>query len=376
MPKSELEKLEDKLDRLTYTKDAQAREIRRLRAAALTRQDLLEKFETELTTIQKLVSTPIKGPVVKKPKKSTKEHHATQLLHFSDAQYFEVIKPKAVNWATAYDPEIASLRTTQMVDSFCNLSMDFTNSLTYDAAVIVSNGDVISGAIHQELAVTDYGPPADAIVFAAREYMKVIDTALLCFPEVILIGLPGNHDRDGGPGSKTPHKNRAQSALTWVLYHHLLDRYRDEPRVTIHISESAEMKFDIYGTRFHAEHGDNLSAGSSANHGALYNKVYQATQKRRTRDAALGEYFDHALYGHMHTLTDGLGFSINGSLPGYGEYPFHFAMGPQVPLQGMMTVTPERGITTRTGIQCFSSKETWWKSAPKTRLPYLQAMFK
>lgn len=281
------------------------------------------------------------------PRRSTKRaHHATPVLMLSDLHLDEVVNPDEVEGLNAYNREIAEARLSRVVDYTVDVCERYFAGLTYDGIVVPLGGDMITGEIHEELAETNEAPSAESVVYWCERLCSAIAYLADEFGRAYLPCVDGNHDRNY---KRKRSKRRARSAWTWVLYNFMARRFADDDRVSFDISESSDLRFSVYETRFLLTHGDEGFSGGNGIAGH-WSPVSRGHARKQQRDLNAGREWDVLIMGHWHQLTYGPGFIVNGSLKGYDEYAFGKNFPYERPQQALFIVTPENGITMRTSV--------------------------
>src|SRR5438552_6280559 len=81
-------------------------------------------------------------------------HHAIPTLLLSDAHWDEIVNPAEVEGSNKYNREIAVLRLRKVLEGTITITRNYLRGLTYDGFVLLLGGDLLSGAIHDELIAT------------------------------------------------------------------------------------------------------------------------------------------------------------------------------------------------------------------------------
>jgi predicted phosphodiesterase len=219
-------------------------------------------------------------------------------------------------------------------------------SPSYPGVVFCVGGDMITGAIHDDLRETNDGPVTLSVVEVEEQLIGMITMLADKFGKVFVPCVPGNHGRTT---IKPRAKNRVFDSWEWVIYQHLKAHFANDPRVTIHVPNEVDAHFAIYGHRFMLTHGDTLGVkGGDGIIGAL-GPIARGAIKVGRSEAQCGRDFDTLLIGHYHTYIprgDAVPVLANGSLIGYNEYArLMLRAGPTRPTQRLAFIHPKRGIT-------------------------------
>lgn len=296
---------------------------------------LLDRYST-------IKPADMRAPKWLKQKRSGKAHHATPVLMISDLHLDEVVDFYEMDGVNEYNREIAEVRFGRVIDSTVELLKRYVAGVQIDGIVAALVGDIITGEIHRELAVTNEAPPPASIV----HWVPLIASGLRYLADELgLVHVPvvdGNHDRTL---QKMQYKQRAESSFAWVIYNWLADTLRDDDRITFAISTSPEQLVDVYETTFLLSHGDSFRSQGGV--GGLYPALLKWLLRRHQLYTTTQRDFDYALIGHWHQALWGQDFVVNGSLKGYDEYAKGNGFGFERARQQLMLVTPERGVTGR-----------------------------
>lgn len=275
-----------------------------------------------------------------------KRHHATPVLMLSDLHLDEVVDLHEMDGMNEYSRAIAERRLHRVVEGTVKLLKRYVAGIELDGLLLAIIGDVITGAIHDELDRTNEAPPAASIAY----WVPVIASAIVWLADELDVPIhvpcvDGNHDRFYG---KTPTKQRAESSLAWIIYNWLADHLRDDDRISFGITVSNEQLVDVYSTTLLLSHGDSFR--SSGGVGGLYPSMLKWLLRRHDLYTTTKRDFDYACIGHWHQTLWGPDFFVNGSLKGYDQYAKHGGFGFEVPQQQLFLVTPERGVVQRLSV--------------------------
>jgi hypothetical protein len=227
--------------------------------------------------------------------------------------------------------------------------------MVYDGAVVFLGGDIFSGDIHEELKETNedtmlgsvdfwIDPLADALGYIADEFGKV---------HVPVV--PGNHGRTS---RKPQAKFRARSNFDWFIGAQLARVFKDDPRFTFDLSDSADTLVPIYDWNIMLTHGDQASGGQGI--GGIWPPLMRLDARKRQRQEAVNQGYQLMAMGHWHQLTFGPSFIVNGAMKGYDEYAFTQNFGYELPSQAAWLMTPERGKTMTAPIYSQDRKKEGW----------------
>jgi hypothetical protein len=282
-----------------------------------------------------------------KPRRRSGAHVATPVLMLSDLHLDEVVDPAEMDGLNAFDRDIAHARLERTVNKTVDYLRRYTAGATLNGIVVALLGDIITGAIHEELAKTNESPVPDTIVHWVPALASALTYLADELGQVFVPCVDGNHDR---LGKRIQYKQRALESFAWIIYHWLADTLRDDDRITFSISAAPEQIVPVYDTRFLLAHGDAPRGGGGI--GGIWPPIVRWVTKKHDTLASQGRPFEYALIGHWHQEVWGANFVINGALKGYDEYARGNAFRFEPPKQCLFLVTPERGVSTRTAIFC------------------------
>ena len=270
------------------------------------------------------------------------------IAFWSDWHHGEVVDPAQVGGVNAFNRAISKQRVEIMVRSTIDLAKHHMTNPNYPGIVVALGGDMISGAIHEELRETNEG----SVLQCCLEVEELLLSALLAmadaFGKVFVPAVVGNHSR---LTLKPRAKGRVFESLEWAIYQHLQVRLARDRRFVFQVPDETDAHFTVYGTRFMLTHGDSLGVkGGDGIIGAL-GPIARGTVKVGRSEAQIGRDFDVLMMGHWHTyisLSDAVPVWVNGTLKGYDEFARLVLRARYAPpSQSLMFVHPTRGPTAR-----------------------------
>lgn len=335
-------------------RDAQTQQREEERTGKALRQDLddaLSALALAQTAQQR------KAPRWLTPAKPRKGNRGTLVACFSDFHFGEVVEPAEMNWYNAYNPAIAEQRIRRFFERTIRMSRDYLSGVTYDGIVLASLGDTISGDIHEEFCETNELSNYEAVPEVIPLIEAGIGMLLEEFGRVHYVGVPGNHPRDS---RKPRYKKRSAHNADTMISRLLARRFDGVKGFTFDIPDAFSADFQVYGTRFRAEHGDEAKGGGGIQ-GAMLPLALR-THRVRKQAQAEGVPFDVLLMGHWHQYMSlvSKGFLVNGAGKGYDEYARGKAFDPEPPQQALLLVTPEHGVGVQAPIFVGKRDEEGW----------------
>ena len=340
--KTDTERLADAND-LIRAKQGQIRALEKELRARGKEQDTAEKLREEIFGLSAYTCEPPKW--LDQPHKKGSVT-GVPLIMASDWHWGETVDPDQVANMNAFNRSIAKQRVKKFGDAVIDLCFNHMTNPTYPGVVFCVAGDMITGAIHDDLRETNDGPVTLSVMEVQEHIIGMITLLADKFGKVFVPCVPGNHGRTT---LKPRAKNRVFDSYEWMIYQNIEKWFLKDPRVTVHVPNEVDAHFAIYGHRFMLTHGDTLGVkGGDGIIGAL-GPIARGAIKVGRSEAQCGRDFDTLLIGHYHTYIprgDAVPVLANGSLIGYNEYArLLLRAGPTRPTQALAFIHPKRGIT-------------------------------
>lgn len=324
----DIRRLRDRVEQLT----------RALRAAE-QRAVAAEDIRADVLGLKGLPPTPIRFDA----RREGRTQAETIILFLSDLHWGERVELAAMDGLNSYSLDIAAKRLGRWTHAVCDLATKHWSGPNPDRILLILGGDLISGAIHNELAKTDELKPLPSVRDLAdhlRHAVTTIKANVDC--PIDIVSLAGNHGRT----TLKPESKEAAATSHDVLVSDFLElSLRNERGIAFYAPPSPDALFSVYGWRFVASHGDRI--GSRGGQGFIGPAATAARgMKRIIADyAARGVHVDLILMGHFHCrlmLEEGL---VNGSLPGPTEFSRDGRYRPQPAMQLFLCTHPRRLIS-------------------------------
>lgn len=360
--RAEILQLEQKLDDLELDIATKNSEIATWRRRYKQLATQLDELRLRAANYDEAMATVLEPPKWAKPKASNKGNTATVGLLLSDLHYQETVRPEQINGHNAYNSDIGEMRIKRAFEHGLVVADQYGWGAKMDGAVIAINGDILTGIIHTELRETN-----DKLMFPAlRDVAQILIAGINLWADVyenvLVVNEWGNHGR---MTEKPKAKNAAGENFDWMIGEMIRLHFLGDPRVDVITTESADLIFSIYDTKFLLTHG-HLGVGRSAGHGigGIWPPIMRMLAKRQQSHAAMGNNWDVALLGHWHQYTPKAvgrqGFIINGSSKGADEWSMSMGFMPEDPIQALWVTTPDRGVTDVKAIFCGDRKAEGW----------------
>lgn len=265
-------------------------------------------------------------------------------LFLSDWHVGEVVDPEQVQYLNEYDLDIAFRRADRVFSTALELLFHHQAGQSYDGITLAFGGDMLSGNIHDELRRTNEKGVLDCVMDLANSLVGNIIEVAKNFEWVYVPCVAGNHGRiDHKPTSKDAVKDNFDTHVYKLVAALVQAKLGDKCNVQFDISESLDMRFDIYGTRYLLTHGDQIDF--SAKNGQFWPSLMDTVMKKQAREVkAGGSGFDYMLCGHFHRYGTVSNLIVNGSLKGYDEWVYRKNYEQELPVQAMWITHPDYGI--------------------------------
>ena len=335
-------------------------------AAPISREEMLAQRNQELESLLKAkrkedthaersVARLVEAAKMRAPhpvpkvqfKREPSAKHEFALL-FSDTHAGEVVNPEEVLGMNEYNWEIMLRRMARIRDSV--ISYQDHRSFPVKRLHIWMLGDMLSGSVHDELAITNEMPDEEATVQFGYDAAVWLESFLPYFEEVVVGGVPGNHPRKSKkPTAKMAHNNSDWTAYKLIeTYHRNTDRIRFEfPKAAFHATTVAER------WRVLLMHGDGIR---STMPGVPWGGVVRRITVLEQQFNAAKQPIDYVALGHFHTANtlDGVGVRtfLNGNVKGLDEYSLKTFGSGRAPSQLLLTFHRDQGWTDTSSLDC------------------------
>jgi len=276
------------------------------------------------------------------------------VLMLSDLHYSEVVNPSEVGYVNEYNSDIAIRRVNYTVDSTIKIVKNDWSVYKSDWFVLVLAGDIISGNIHDELTESNDSRILVAVLEAADLLIHQIEKLKQQFKNVYVPCVVGNHGR---LHKKFRAKGMVEENYEYIIYKLIERHFNYDESVVVQVSESPDLRFDIFGKRFLLSHGNTLGGGGGGIAGILP-LLYRGNYKKQERATSVNNSYDILLIGHYHqSLFLGKVF-VNGTTKGVDEYALNVLNIPyEAPSQNLFIVDRNYDeITYRLPVFCEPSE--------------------
>lgn len=280
-------------------------------------------------------------------KQGTNGFRGMPMLLASDWHYGEVVRPQEVGGLNEFNAEIASARIRRLTGTVIDLAFNHMGRArtVYPGIVLMYGGDMISGDIHEELAVSNDRTPHQCVNDLTDLMAAQVETLATKFGAIWVPSVTGNHGRST---KRIRFKGRVFTSYEWNIYCNLARLFKGSKNVHFKIPEETDCRIDVYGHRYLLTHGDTLGVkGGDGIIGAI-GPIRRGEIKIRNSESQIGQDFDTLVMGHWHQEIFLPGLIVNPALKGYDEFARSALRAPYSrPAQLMWFTHPEHGITSR-----------------------------
>lgn len=267
-------------------------------------------------------------------------------LFISDVHYAETVDPAQINNMNTYDLAIADKRLATL---FSNAQKMVGGYVKTDSTgmVVALGGDMLSGNIHDELRESNAVPIIEAARLLALRLSEGIHELAGQFKTVQVPCVVGNHGR---MSHKPAAKGAVDNNFDKLVYLFMAEMLRKDTNVSMFISDSLDLDFRIFNTRYKLTHGDQFKSAGGV--GGIYPSLIKGVNRKQERASRLGQTFDFLMMGHFHQLGFVENMIVNGSVKGYDEYAFRMNLPLERAQQALWITHPEEGMTIKAPVFC------------------------
>lgn len=322
-----------------------------LRKVELEKKEILDEYEKK-SKLFNLLNDIDKAEIKKQDypsflqKETIKSDSTIPTLFLSDLHFDEIVYPEQINYINQYNREIAIKRLNYMVDSSINILTKHMK-LNYDGFVFALGGDLLSGNIHEELRENNEAPILDSILVLTDLLIHQIEKLKKVFKKVFVPCVVGNHGR---LDKKPRMKNKVIDNFEYILCKSIERHFSKDKDVSVIVSPSSDLNFEIYNTKFLLTHGDQFKGGNGI--AGVFSPIMRGDAQKRKRNNAIQNNYDVLMIGHFHQLITTKNIIMNGSVKGYDEYSFNSNFSFENPQQALFLTHPKFGINYILNIQC------------------------
>jgi hypothetical protein len=311
------------------------------KAEAKATASRLVELEDALSFMSRRPEVP---PAIKTPRSRPKsgKRVASPVFLVSDLHFGETVTRAETLGANEYNLEIAAARMRKCWDNMLWLRADMARTQTCDDTLLVLNGDIVSGDIHDELRETNDGglrSQCDAAFAALLPGIR--DMAAVTPGRLHVVCIGGNHGRlTHKQHIKNGHEHSAEHLGVYDPLRRTLGDMNG--KIAWHIPAAERYLFELHGRRVGIQHGTMIRSQGGIG-GTLVPMTRWVT---RTNDA------DLYLFGHFHE-ADAYGKIVkNGSLIGTSAYVKWLGIEDRPPEQVAFVLDDHSGVRRFERVSC------------------------
>lgn len=316
-------------------------DLKRQLKERIAKEDTAARIREEIWKIESHDPNPPKWPI----KMGKNGFRGMPMLFASDWHYGEVVRKEEVGGLNEFNAEIAAKRIKRLTDTCIDLAFNHMGraNTVYPGIFLMYGGDMISGNIHEELAMTNDRTPQQCINDLTDLMAAQIETLVTKFGNIWIPCVTGNHGRST---KKTPYKSRVFTSHEWNIYCNLKRHFKGNKHVHFQIPEQTDTRFNVYGHRYLLTHGDTLGVkGGDGIIGAI-GPIRRGEIKIRNAESQIDRDFDTIIMGHWHQYITLPGLIVNNCLKGYDEFARSALRAPfSRPSQALWFTHPDHGVT-------------------------------
>ncbi len=312
-------------------------------AAVRRENDTAESIRKEIFGLAAMTPEPPRW--LRRKSRKAKGSGNIPVVMWSDWHFGERVNRVEVGGVNEFNRAIAKRRVQTLVEKTIELCKQHMVRPNYEGIVVCLGGDMITGAIHEELGATNDGTVQQAIWELQGILIWALEAIADEFGKVFVPCVVGNHARD-------THRPRMKNAVLqnyeWTLYNQLELYFKGDKRVRFAIPGETDAYFAVKGHRFLLTHGDRLGVAGGDGQIGMLGPVVRGTHKVGRSERQIGRDFDTMLCCHYHSYvprSEACPVLVNGALKGYDEYARLALRVPYArPSQALFFVNPKHGI--------------------------------
>lgn len=313
------------------TEDLDLDEILNIKSYDMFLKDKITKLKKEITYLHKNsfeskdIITALKNEIVNFKSEDTfninvniktVNNNLNNILLLSDLHYGEIVVGKHINNINSYNCDIAKKRLVKLFTENIKICKYTGSNKLY----IFMLGDILSGIIHDELLENSEKTITELIIDLFSFISNLLVDYSKEFDFIAISCVVGNHGRLGD----LKFKNKTQTNFEYIFYKFLEDKFTNNKKIKVHVSESPVMICNVDNLRCKIEHGDNYrTSGNFLNLPLM--AISRDSIKEKTMLTKVNLPYDVTFMGHYHTPAISWGLDntiniINPSIIGGNEY--------------------------------------------------------
>lgn len=258
------------------------------------------------------------------------------ILDIGDIHWGEVVQARNTGGMFEYNTEIAADRLDYTLDEAIGIAKDHKLA----GISIILGGDIVSGAIHDDLNRHNEMMVAEQTVSAAEALYGGLEKVLSAGLTIDLVSVSGNHGRVMYK-EKGYFKNKQQENYDWMVAKMLEAHGKKQKGLDITIPETVWAIIEVAGRRFLTTHGDTNKQQNSM--GISFYAVEK--EMRRLKTMIVDDTMEHhqdVISHHRHQQFQipigNTMFYNNGALKGPDEYGIMGLRPPEQAQQQMLII--------------------------------------
>lgn len=307
--------------------------VARLAARERELMQQLEISERRSQFLDAIDCEPNRDLITKKLSRTKGE--STAILVLTDWHIGETVELEKTNGLNEFNLKIAERRVKRCFQKTLDRLELARKEATIDVLIVAILGDLISGAIHEELLESDEASPIESSIIAKDWIVSGLEFLLKesgC-KEIIVPCVFGNHGR-------TTHKMRvataAENSYEYFVYRDIESRFRGRKGITFDVSKALHCYQVVHGRTIRFTHGHAIKySGGSGGISIPVNKAIHAWDRTRLADVTF--------FGHYHQFTNQKRWVACPSLVGYDAYSLFIKAEYQEPCQLFAVINGKYG---------------------------------
>ena len=269
------------------------------------------------------------------------KRRATAVAMASDWHVDELVSARKVVGLNRYNPAIADFRAQRFFAAIEHMVTTYERTIwTIRDLVLILNGDLFSGWIHEELMANTAMSPIQATLFVEAIVSRGLKFLAERLPQVKIrvVCQIGNHGR---ATHKVMTSMAVEMSYEYIAYVHLAQLH---PECTWDLPTGRHSIAEVYGLRMHVHHFDTVKSQGGV--GGILVPLNRAAARWREK------YRAHmSVGGHFHQYMHTPQVVVNGSLIGYSSYADSLAQAsPEPPQQAFWLIDEKRGVCQTTAL--------------------------
>ena len=280
---------------------------------------------------------------------------ATAVLQLSDLHLDETVNPSELNGLNAYSRAIAEMRLLRWGSKI--VEMADLHPHEWEGALLIANGDNVSGAIHDELRETNADVLPGTMIHWAPRLASAVRTAADRYGRVHVVVVVGNHGR---LTIQKPFKRRARASWDWLLWQMVARYFEGDDRVTWQFAGGSYAFAQTYDQTIFVTHGDEVGGGGGW--AGVWSPLGTIHKRGCELAAAHGLRPAYSVVGHWHqtVLAHHRGLVCNGAVKGYDEFAAGLRLRPEKAMQNWWVATARYGVTLAAPLFLEDRKREGW----------------